>query len=492
MHPKSCLKIVNCKLKIGAIFFFLVLFSALAGIAHAQQTITNIGGYNLIVPLPGVGESAPTTLAEYVRFIYIWFMRVVALAAGVMFVAGGGRYVLSGGSPGRAQEARETISRALLGLVVVLASYLILNTINPSLVGIGRGEIPRVNLPLAKTYAPLGGAAPEGQCFSTDVGPSGLNGTDCSAIGNGWLPNPAGCSGSCSASEVCCACNAGSECALTEHTCAKIDPSGAAAQEFIQDPFICGPYLRADCNNACPQAFPVCVAGSCSDAAGETRVFEIQTPLPPRKGAAATSVGMGQPISIAVRAPSGVDTVEVKAYCPEGNACVAGSVVFADICAPSAGICSVLWNEGVIGSGSWRIEAVGKDVNGIVGTGMRDERLICGDCGPQVSFSVSAVEQKYDCQILTGGVFRADSVSGIARLRLDGSGSSGSGNTQIVNFSWNEEKNGILQPVYFGTQPAPVVEVSLAPGAHTIELRVFDEYGAYGTARQTITVAVSC
>src|SRR3989338_667270 len=438
MHLKSCLKIVNCKLKIWRALCFLVLFFLLAGVVYAQQTITKIGGYNLIVPLPGVGEPAPTTLAEYVRLIYLWFMRVVALAAGIMLVVGGVKYVLSGGNPGRAQDARETISRALLGLVVVLASYLILNTINPSLVGFGGGEIPKVNLPLAKTYAPGGAALLEGQCFSTDATPSGLNGTDCSAIGNGWFPNPAGCSGSCSTTEICCVCNAGSECESTEHTCAKLDSSGASAPELPKDPLICGPYLRADCNNACPPAFPTCIAGSCSDAIGETRVFEIQSPLPPREGNTATPVGMNQIIPITVRAPSGVDTIEVKVYCPTGSTCPAGSVMFTDTCAPFAGVCSVFWNEGVTGPGNWRIEAVGKDANGTVLTGMRDEVLVCGDCGPQASFSVNATDQKYVCQTPTPGTFQIDPASGMARLRLDGGGSSSPGNTDLINFEWNE------------------------------------------------------
>src|SRR5947207_2309437 len=124
----------NFRISKQLIFVVAASFFLIASSVLAQSAITDIGGYKLIVPLPGVpGATSPTNLAEFVLYIYRWLMGFVALAAAVMLVYSGIEYFFAAGNPGRANKAKDQIMRALLGFMVVLGSYLILNTINPSL-----------------------------------------------------------------------------------------------------------------------------------------------------------------------------------------------------------------------------------------------------------------------------------------------------------------------------------------------------------------------
>ena len=49
---------------------------------------------------------------------------------------GGIQYILAAGNVGKVEEAKETITQALLGLGLLLMSYLLLITINPDLVNL--------------------------------------------------------------------------------------------------------------------------------------------------------------------------------------------------------------------------------------------------------------------------------------------------------------------------------------------------------------------
>jgi|SRR3989344_5634898 len=69
--------------------------------------------------------------------IFLWFfyaaMALTVVLALLFIVIGGTRYVAGAGNSGQQGKAKTTIQNAILGLVLVLASTLILYTINPSL-----------------------------------------------------------------------------------------------------------------------------------------------------------------------------------------------------------------------------------------------------------------------------------------------------------------------------------------------------------------------
>jgi len=72
-------------------------------------------------------------LSLYVKYFYVLFLIMSGAAAFFAIVYGGFLYLISVGSPAKMKSAREQISAGILGLVILLCSYLILTTINPQL-----------------------------------------------------------------------------------------------------------------------------------------------------------------------------------------------------------------------------------------------------------------------------------------------------------------------------------------------------------------------
>ncbi len=73
------------------------------------------------------------TLPEYVKYIYnISFIIVVAIALGTA-IYGGIIYMLSSGNPGLIKKARNQIFGGVTGIIILFSSYIVLYTINPSI-----------------------------------------------------------------------------------------------------------------------------------------------------------------------------------------------------------------------------------------------------------------------------------------------------------------------------------------------------------------------
>ena len=90
--------------------------------------------YEVEVDYPTVGGVTPTgELTDYIRYIYLFGLSLVGIAALGTLVYGGFMYMLSGTVTSK-DEAKKYIWGAISGLVLALAAYLILNTINPDLV----------------------------------------------------------------------------------------------------------------------------------------------------------------------------------------------------------------------------------------------------------------------------------------------------------------------------------------------------------------------
>lgn len=100
--------------------------------SFGQTTDNSNGGYVSLAPIQGYTEQNNPDLSSYLRNI---FKLGIALATGlavVMIVIGGIQY-LSTDAVGEKAEGKERIKAALWGLILALASYMILNTINPAL-----------------------------------------------------------------------------------------------------------------------------------------------------------------------------------------------------------------------------------------------------------------------------------------------------------------------------------------------------------------------
>ena len=103
----------------------------------------------LSVPVPTVQLRTPQFLtigdqkfidipwiADYIAGAYQYGVGIGAVIAVVMMMIGGFQYVMAGGDTSRVMKAKERISDAVLGLSILLGSFLILNTLSPDLVSL--------------------------------------------------------------------------------------------------------------------------------------------------------------------------------------------------------------------------------------------------------------------------------------------------------------------------------------------------------------------
>jgi len=86
--------------------------------------------------LPGV--EAPTTvktaMPDFIRYFFTFSIIIAGILAFGAIVLGGIRYVTSAGAAAAMSDAKDQITSGFLGVIIILASFLILNTINPQLI----------------------------------------------------------------------------------------------------------------------------------------------------------------------------------------------------------------------------------------------------------------------------------------------------------------------------------------------------------------------
>lgn len=95
---------------------------------------------DIAIKIGGVGQVK--NLGEYIRLVYAWMIPVGAILAVVVIMIGGIMWLTSGGAD-RLSTAKQWIGNAIIGLCLLLFSYVILNTINPDLV---RLSLPRTQI----------------------------------------------------------------------------------------------------------------------------------------------------------------------------------------------------------------------------------------------------------------------------------------------------------------------------------------------------------
>jgi hypothetical protein len=126
---------------------FLLSFLIILGIAYFGLEMASAQGGNqpfkFEVPLPPMlGYQPEVSPAAYFRYIFVFLLAVGGVLAFAMIVVGGIQYALSGANPGWQKEAVSRIQQAILGLLLLLFSYIILQTINPELLRFRNPELP--------------------------------------------------------------------------------------------------------------------------------------------------------------------------------------------------------------------------------------------------------------------------------------------------------------------------------------------------------------
>jgi len=83
-----------------------------------------------------VSPNQAQSLPQLIRYIYLFSIGIVGITALLAIIIGAINYVTSAGNPSKAQDAKDRIYSAIIGVILLLASVMILRTINPDLVNI--------------------------------------------------------------------------------------------------------------------------------------------------------------------------------------------------------------------------------------------------------------------------------------------------------------------------------------------------------------------
>ncbi|MBI5742479.1 MAG: L,D-transpeptidase, partial [Candidatus Niyogibacteria bacterium] len=89
--------------------------------------------YEVSEALPGMTSTSVSNTGDYLSNLFYFLLGAAAVLAVVKIVMGGLKYIYSSMSPPALEEAKADIQAAVFGLILALASYLILYTINPNL-----------------------------------------------------------------------------------------------------------------------------------------------------------------------------------------------------------------------------------------------------------------------------------------------------------------------------------------------------------------------
>jgi hypothetical protein len=139
-------------------------------VAHAVSISMNI---------PGTSPNASTTPGAFVANFYQFALMIGGILAFGVIVYGGVRYMASVGNPSGQSDAKEWIEAALLGLLLLVGAYFVLNIVNPNLTNLALPPIPTVNI-ASQTTTPATTAA----CGSLDANNRSQSG-QCANSSNG-------------------------------------------------------------------------------------------------------------------------------------------------------------------------------------------------------------------------------------------------------------------------------------------------------------------
>jgi len=111
------------------ISFLLVRAASLA----LELNYPEFGGYQVELGMD---------LNRLIAWFYYFIVGIAGLAAFVMLVWGGVQWLTSAGNPSKIGDAKDKINSALLGLLIILGSWLILQVINPDLITLNLPTLP--------------------------------------------------------------------------------------------------------------------------------------------------------------------------------------------------------------------------------------------------------------------------------------------------------------------------------------------------------------
>ena len=119
------------KILLGLAFLPNLVFAQKSNIIF--DSTTNPGGLPTFFP----GDRTGGTIGGTISAIILMFLSVVGLISVAYIIYGGFRYVTSGGNSETTAAAKKTIVNALIGLIIVILSYVMVRLVtNAALNGI--------------------------------------------------------------------------------------------------------------------------------------------------------------------------------------------------------------------------------------------------------------------------------------------------------------------------------------------------------------------
>ncbi len=121
---------------------FSILISFLPAFAALAQ-------YVPLETLPGLpGAPGGGDISSYFQWIFVFGISIAGILAVLMIVVGGIEYMTAYGNPSKVGDAKDRITQAILGLLLAITGWLILNTISPDLT---KGVLNIPNFPYGST-----------------------------------------------------------------------------------------------------------------------------------------------------------------------------------------------------------------------------------------------------------------------------------------------------------------------------------------------------
>lgn len=136
------------KTRLSAVMILILIMGHLTLYGPTALAAEN---YKLTLPLPTekAGEMTTTIAgpAEFIIAVYRFAWAIALLLAMLMIVIGAIKYSTSGGDVGRIGDAKSQILSAIWGVALLLGAYLLLYTINPSLVSLKNPKLELISEP---------------------------------------------------------------------------------------------------------------------------------------------------------------------------------------------------------------------------------------------------------------------------------------------------------------------------------------------------------
>ncbi len=116
--------------------FILYLLFTICYLLFAVSATAQVRLETGLPTIPATGLTRGQELPSYINYLFIFGLGLIAFLALGQMMLGGIQYILAASNAADKLKAKETIQQALLGLGLLLVSYLLLRTINPDLVNL--------------------------------------------------------------------------------------------------------------------------------------------------------------------------------------------------------------------------------------------------------------------------------------------------------------------------------------------------------------------